>query len=91
MSGSLHIFRRSVVNGSTHYQVNYNTANSTYARVFDNHDELRDFLISVAEMSPGEIDEFWTEIHQRNSVTLSDIDISEQDTDFLGFKQSPSE
>lgn len=91
MAGTLHIFRRSVVNGSTHYQVNYNVAGSTYARVFDDHKELRDFLIAVADMSPSDIDQFWGEIGNRNSITLSDIDISEHDTGFLGFKQAPSD
>jgi hypothetical protein len=91
MSGTLHIFQRSVVNGSSHYQVNYNTPGNTFAKVFDDEAELRDFLISVAEMTPSEIDQLWSELNGRHSVTIGEVDIPEHEVGMLGLKQAPTD
>ena len=91
MSGTLHIFRRSVVNGNPHYQVNYTTTGSSYARVFDTDAGLTDFMIESGALEEGDVNAFWDALAANGSATLSEVDIPEGETTMMGLKQTPSE
>jgi uncharacterized protein involved in outer membrane biogenesis len=91
MSGTLHIFRRSVVNGEPHYQVNYTTTGSSYARVFETDAGLTDFLIESGALEEGDMNAFWDALAANGSATVSDVDIPERETPMMGLKQTPSE
>jgi hypothetical protein len=91
MAGTLHIFARSVVNGATHYQVNYNLPGTTFAKVFEDEAELRDFLTAVAEMTPSDLDQLWSELNTRHTATIAEVEIPEHETPILGLKQAPTD
>jgi hypothetical protein len=91
MTGTLHIFLRSVVNGASHYQVNFNPPGSTYAKVFYDPEELHEFLVEVAGLTPDDMEGLWHELDSRRSATLSNIEIPEHETPMLGLKQAPVE
>jgi len=91
MSGTLHIFRRSVVNGDSHYQINYTTTGSSYARVFDTDAGLTDFLIESGALEEGDMNAFWDALAANGRATLSDVDIPEGEAAMMGLKQTPSE
>jgi uncharacterized protein involved in outer membrane biogenesis len=91
MSGTLHVFRRSVVNGDSHYQVNYTTAGSSYARVFDTDAGLTDFLIESGALEEGDVNAFWDALAANGSATVSEVSIPEGEAAMMGLKQTPSE
>jgi hypothetical protein len=91
MSGTLHVFRRSVVNGNAHYQVNYTTTSSSYARVFDTDAGLTDFLIESGSLEEGDVNAFWDALAANGSATVTDVDIPEGEAAMMGLKQTPSE
>ena len=83
MNGTLHIFRRRVVNAGDLYQVNYTTAGSTFARVFDSQPELRDFLLELG-LTPSDLDSAWTALTRSGNLTLEDLEISPEQAAALG-------
>ena len=91
MTGTLHIFLRSVVNGSSHYQVNFNTPGYTFAKVFQDPDELQDLLTEIGGLSAGEIEDLWHELDVRHSATLSDVEIEADEASLLGLMRAPVE
>jgi hypothetical protein len=91
MAGTLHVFRRSVVNGDSHYQVNYTTTGSSYARVFDTDSGLTDFLIESGALEEGDVNAFWDALASNGSATVPDVNISEGDAPMMGLKQTPSD
>jgi hypothetical protein len=91
MSGTLHVFGRSVVNGNPHYQVNYTTTGSSYARVFDTDSALTDFLIESGALEEGDVNAFWDALAANGSATLPDVDIPESEAPMMGLKQTPSD
>lgn len=91
MAGSLHIFVRSVVNGSPHYQVNYTTAGNTYARVFETDVGLADFLVESGAIAEHELDPFWRSLGEHGHATIPGVHIPEPETNELGLVQAPSD
>ena len=91
MSGTLHVFRRSVVNGDSHYQVNYTTTGSSYARVIDTDAGLTDFLIESGALEEGDVNAFWDALASDGHVSLEDVDIPEGEAPMMGLKQTPSD
>jgi hypothetical protein len=83
MNGTLHIFRRRVVNAGDLYQVNYTTAGSTFARVFDSQHELRGFLLDLG-LTLSEPDSAWTALMGSGTLTLEDLEISPDQAAALG-------
>lgn len=90
MSGSLHIFRRDVVNGSPFYQVNYNLAGRSFAIVLGSHD-LDEFLSTTAALPDDLIDNAVREIENTGKVHILDVDISEGEAVGHGMLEAPSD
>lgn len=78
MTGSLHIFRRHVANGSDIYQVNYSFTGHSFAKTFGSQHELRDFLLVGAGLEPAALDSAWEQITHEGNATVDNIDISPQ-------------
>ncbi len=91
MSGTLHIFRRSVVNGEPHYQVNYTKAGNSYARVFDSDSALTDFLIESGSLAEHEVNGLWDTLAADGHATIPDIDIPEHEAPMMGLRHTPSD
>jgi len=83
MSGTLHIFRRHVANGGDFYQLNYTTTGSTFAKVFDSHHELRNFLLELG-LEPFALDSAWTALTRSGKLTLDGLEITPQQAASLG-------
>ena len=83
MAGILHIFRRRVVNGGEIYQVNYTMTGGTFAKVFDSHHELRNFLLELG-LEPSTLDGVWTILARSGNLTLDDMEVSPQQAASLG-------
>lgn len=91
MAGTLHIFRRSVVNGTPHYQVNYNTAGNSFARVFETETGLTDFLIQTGALEEDEVNNFWDSVVTDGHATIADVHIQEPEASQFGMRQAPSD
>ncbi|MGA2961009.1 MAG: hypothetical protein ABSD96_05005 [Candidatus Korobacteraceae bacterium] len=83
MSGTLHIFRRRIVNGGDTYQLNYTTAGSTFAKVFGSHHELHNFLLELG-LERSALDSALTALTRSGNLTLDDLDVSPQQAAALG-------
>ncbi len=90
MSGSLHIFRRDVVNGSPFYQVNYTLAGRSFAIVLD-PENLDEFLSSTAALPDDIVDSAMREINNTGKVHILDVEISEGEAVGLGMVETPSD
>ena len=90
MSGSLHIFRRDVVNGSPFYQVNYNLAGRSFAIVLDPHN-LDEFLSTTAALPDDIIDAALREVSNTGKVHILDVEISEGEAVGHGMLETPSD
>lgn len=90
MSGSLHIFRRDVVNGSPFYQINYNLAGRSFAIVLGS-DELDEFLGTTAALPEDMIDAALREVHNTGRAHILDVDIPEGEAVGLGMLDTPSD
>ena len=91
MSGTLHVFRRSVVSGESHYQINYTTIGSSYARVIDTDAGLTDFLIESGALEESDVNSFWDALAANGHVTMDEVDIPEGEATMMGLKQTPSD
>lgn len=83
MSGTLHIFRRLIVNGGEIYQLNYTATGSTFAKVFGSQHELHNFLLELG-LEPSSVDSAWTALTRSGKLTLDDLDLSPQQAASLG-------
>jgi hypothetical protein len=91
MSGSLHIFRRDVVNGTPFFQVNYNLAGITFAKVLDGDAQLNEFL-EVATALPGDLVEAaWKELDTTGVANIVDIDFPESQAIAHGMTSAPTD
>jgi hypothetical protein len=84
MTGTLHIFRRRIVNGGEFYQVNFTSIGSTFAKVFATPDELNEFLRSGLALEPSAVDALWQAISHGGSTSADDIEVSPQQAVALG-------
>jgi hypothetical protein len=91
MSGTLHIFRREVVNGSPLYQINYNLASRSFAIVLQSQHELDDFLTIVAALPDDLADATLSELNRNGSVNVSDVLIAENAAVAHGMKITPTD
>ncbi len=91
MSGSLHIFRRDVVNGLPAFQINYNLAGRSFAKVVDGDHQLNEFL-EVAAALPGEvIEEAWKQLDSSGSANIVEVDIPESQAVAQDMKIAPTD
>ncbi len=90
MSGSLHIFRRDVVNGSPFYQVNYNLAGRSFAIVLDPA-ALDEFLGTTAALPDDIIDAAIREVDGTGKAHILDVEISEGEAVGHGMIETPSD
>ncbi len=90
MSGSLHIFRRDVVNGSPFYQVNYNLAGRSFAIVLS-PEHLEEFLGSTAAFPEDLIVATMNELDSKGKAHLMDVEISEGEAVGHGMLEAPSD
>ncbi len=91
MSGSLHIFRREVVNGLPHFQINYNLAGRSFAKVVDGDHQLNEFL-EVAAALPGDvIEDAWKQLDSSGSASVVDVDIPESQAIAHDMKIAPTD
>jgi hypothetical protein len=91
MSGSLHIFRRDVVNGTPYFQVNYNLAGMTFAKVFDGDAQLNEFL-EVATALPGDlVDAAWMQLDSTGVANIVDVDFAESQAIAHGMISAPTD
>ncbi len=91
MIGQIHIFRRSVVNGFPHFQVNFTSAGRSYAKVVESEAILRELLIDGAAVAPSMMDQVWAELDSTGKANINDVEISENDTAALGMVQADSD
>jgi hypothetical protein len=90
MSGSLHVFRRDVVNGQPFYQINYNLTGRSFAKVLD-RDELEEFLAVAAALPDDVVDEAFREIDNTGKAHILDVKISEGEVIGHGMVETPSD
>ncbi len=90
MSGSLHIFRRDVVNGSPFYQVNYNLAGRSFAIVLDPAD-LDEFLGTTAALPENVVAAALREIDATGKAHVLDVHIPESEAVGVGMLETPSD
>jgi len=90
MSGSLHIFRRDVVNGSPFYQLNYNLAGRSFAIVLEPKDA--DHFLGEAAALPDElIAQALDEVDKTGRVHLLDVEIPLGEAVGMGMTETPSD
>ncbi len=91
MAGSLHIFRREVVNGLPSFQVNYNLVGRSFAKVFEGDHQLNEFLEVTASL-PGEIiEEAWKQLNSSGSANVVGVDIPESQAISNDMKVAPTD
>jgi len=90
MSGSLHLFRREVVNGSSFYQVNYNLAGRSFAFVLD-PGQLEEFLGTTAGFTQELIAAAFQELEKTGKAHLMDVHIGEGEAVGHGMVEAPSD
>jgi hypothetical protein len=91
MSGSLHIFRREIVNGLPAFQINYNLAGRSFAKVVDGDHQLNEFL-EVAAALPGEvIEEAWKQLNASGSANIVEVHIPESQAIAQDMKSAPTD
>jgi hypothetical protein len=90
MSGSLHLFRRDVVNGSSFYQVNYNLAGRSFAFVLDSG-QLEEFLGTTAGFREELIASTFQELETTGNAHLMDVHIGEGEAVGHGMIETPSD
>ncbi|HEX6880524.1 MAG TPA: hypothetical protein VF135_09180 [Terriglobales bacterium] len=91
MSGSLHIFRRDVVNGLPFFQVNYNLAGRTFAKVLEGDSQLNEFL-EVAAALPGDLVEAtWKELDSAGVANVVEVSIPESKAVAHGMTIAPTD
>lgn len=90
MYGTLHIFRRNIVNGSPSFQINYTFAGRSFARVVHSEHELRNFILESAALDPHEIDSICGQLIS-GSATISDVKMSDNEAVEAGMNESPSD
>ncbi len=90
MAGSLHIFRRDVVNGSPFYQVNYNLAGRSFAIVLS-PEHLEEFLASTAGFPEKLVAETMDEVDANGKAHVMDVEISEGEAVGHGMLEAPSD
>ncbi len=91
MSGSLHIFRREVVNGGTFYQVNYNLPGRSMAMVLNGQEQLAEFLEVIAALPADLVDSVWAELNRGGYANVAEVEISEGQAVGHGMKETPSD
>lgn len=90
MSGSLHIFRRDVVNGSSFYQLNYNLAGRSFAIVLD-PSQIEEFLGMTAALPDDLIAAAIHEVDNTGKVHILDVHIGQGEAVGLGMVATPSD
>lgn len=90
MSGSLHIFRRDAVNGSSFYQVNYNLAGRSFAIVLDPA-QLEEFLGVTAALPDDLIAAAIQEVDNTGKAHLLDVEVGLGEAVGLGMLETPSD
>ncbi len=91
MSGSLHIFRRNVVNGTPFFQVNYNLAGRTFAKVLDGEGQLDEFLEVATALPEDLIAEAWKQLESIGVANIVDIDFGESKAVAHGMTAAPTD
>jgi hypothetical protein len=91
MSGSLHIFRREVVNGSPCFQINYNLAGRSFAKVVESVDQLNEFLEVAAALPEDLVDAAWKQLDSTGSANVVDVRIPESQAIANGMKLAPTD
>ena len=88
MQGTLHVFRRRIVNGGEIYQVNFTYTGSSFAKVFSTEKELNEFLLAGLALEPSAVDDLWEDIARAGTAWTDDIDVSPQQATALGMIHS---
>jgi len=88
MAGTLHIFRREVVNGPVLYQINYTEDRHTYARVFESEGALEEFLAANLALTPNLVRDLWRGLRS-GSATLEGVTLSYHEA--KGMTEAPSD
>ena len=91
MSGSLHIFRREVVNGLPHFQINYNLAGRSFAKVVDGDHQLNEFLEVAAALPGSLVEATWQQLDSSGSANLVEVEIPESKAIAHGMKIAPTD
>lgn len=90
MPGTLHIFRRSVVNSVPFFQVDLTVDNYTYAKVVNSEAGLREFLVEEAGLDTTEMDTIESQL-QSGSATIHNIEIAEHEAIAMGMVKAPTD
>jgi hypothetical protein len=91
MSGSLHIFRREVVNGLPAFQINYNLAGRSFAKVVDGDHQLNEFLEVAAALPADVIEETWKQLDSSGSANIVEVDMAESHAIAQDMKIAPTD
>ncbi|HVP65004.1 MAG TPA: hypothetical protein VMT82_08915 [candidate division Zixibacteria bacterium] len=91
MAGTLHVFRRRVVNGGEHFQVNYTVAGKSFAKVVGDADELIEFLEVDVALAPELTESLWQELDRRGSGFVEGVEMNQLEATAKGMLESPSE
>ena len=91
MSDSLHIFRRDVVNGSPYFQVNYNLAGRTFAKVLHGDAQLNEFLEVATALPDDLVDAAWKQLDSTGSANIVEINFAESQAVAHGMTLAPTD
>ncbi len=91
MSGSLHIFRREIATGLPCFQVNYNLAGRTFAKVFEGDHQLNEFLEVTAALPARLIEDAWEQLNSSGSANIVDVHIRQASAVENDMKAAPTD
>jgi hypothetical protein len=91
MPGTLHVFRRRVVNGGEHFQVNYTVAGKSFAKVMDDADALIEFLEVDIALAPDLAEALWRDVDGHGSGFVEGVEMNQLEATAKGMVESPSE
>jgi hypothetical protein len=91
MPGMLHVFRRRVVNGGEHFQINYTVAGKSFAKVLEDADELLDFLEIDVALAPDIAGSLWKQIEQHGAGFVEGVQLNQLEAAAKGMVETPSE
>ena len=90
MAGTLHIFRRNVVNGPSLYQLNYTIDSRSYGKVLESEGQLREFLFENLSLHPSAIDTIWEELRSGSAI-IEGVELDYNEANANGMIEAPSD
>ena len=73
MAGTLHLFRRNLSGDSPVYQVNITEVSNTFVKVFEEKDDIEEFLVAVAGLDDAVAESVLHDLRSTGNVVLEGV------------------